>query len=422
MTEEFLSYLWEFRLLKPELQTVEGDELTILHPGKRNTDGGPDFFNSRIRIRDTIWAGNIEIHVKASDWFRHGHQEDPAYENIILHVVFEDDTNITDRYGKAIPSLVVKGCFPETIYSRYRDFMLNRSWIPCEPQLKDVPGFVFDQWSAALVLERLEQKISLMKQTWISNQYDWDETCYHHLLKSFGFKINAHAFELLARSVTWKILQKHRDHPLQMEALLFGQAGMLAGDFSEEYPQKLAKEYDFLRQKYGLNPMDKGVWKFLRLRPSNFPTIRIAQLAAFIGSKENLFSGLLESTSADYLAGIFSMAASAYWNDHFMFGRVSASSRKVVGIASVRLIIMNFVVPFMFLAGQEKGQNEYKERGMSILEQLPGEVNADLVRWKELGLPVSNAMFTQALIQLKTNYCDKIKCLNCRIGNNLLRI
>ncbi|MCX6251099.1 MAG: DUF2851 family protein [Bacteroidetes bacterium] len=421
MTEEFLHYLWEYRLLKPDLQTCDGVELTILHPGKHNRDGGPDFFNSRIRIRDTIWAGNVEIHVNASDWLRHRHQEDPAYENVILHVVFENDINIVDRYGKILPVLEVKGCFPETIYSRYRDFILNRSWIPCEPQLKDVPGFVFDQWSAALVLERLEQKIHLMKQSWASNQYDWEETCYQFLFKAFGFKINAHAFELLAKSISWRTLQKHRDHPFQLESLLFGQAGMLMGDFSEEYPQKLAKEYEFLRQKYELDSIEKGIWKFLRLRPSNFPTIRIAQLASLIEAKENLFSEILESGSVEKLTGIFSVAASKYWNDHFMFGRLTANSQKVVGIASIRLVIMNFVVPFMFFAGQEKGKKNYKERGMTILEQLPGEVNADLIRWKELGLPVSNALYTQALIQLKTSYCDKIRCLDCRIGNQLLR-
>jgi hypothetical protein len=421
MTEEFLHYLWEYRLLIPDLKTAEGEELVVLHPGKHNTDSGPDFFNSKIRIRDTVWAGNVEIHVNASDWLKHGHLDDPAYDNVILHVVYENDVGISDRFGKSIPALIVRGCFPETIYSRYRDFLQNRSWIPCESQISDVPAFVFDQWSAGLVLEKVEQKIALMEQSWISNQYDWDETCFEHLLKAFGFKINSHAFEMLAKSIPWKILQKHRDHAVQTEALLFGQAGMLSEEFPEEYPLMLAREYDFLRQKYGLQPMEKGVWKFLRLRPSNFPTIRIAQVSALISNRKNLFSAILEADAPEQLINILSVSASDYWNDHFMFGRMSAGTRKMLGSASIRLIIMNFVVPFLFFLGHEKGQTRYKERGLHILEQLTGEVNAETNRWKELGMPVSNAMYSQALIHLKSCYCDKIKCLSCRIGNKLLR-
>ena len=420
MTEEFLHYIWQFRLLNNNLQTDDGDPLTVLHPGFHNTDGGPDFFNSRIRIGSTVWAGNVEIHINASDWFRHKHHKDKAYDNVILHVVFVNDLQVFDRNQKQVPTLTVNGCFTETIYERYKDFLNNRSWIPCEQSVRSVPEIDIDQWLSALAVERMEQKTVQVRRSWEECNFDWEEAFYHNLLRVFGFKINAQPFELLAKSLPHKILLKHRDNLFQVEALLFGQARMLEDELSEEYPLKLKEEYQFLRHKYSLVPIDGGLWKFMRLRPSNFPSIRIAQLSTLISKTDQLFSTLLEVNNAGQLQELFSVTASGFWDDHFLFGKTSPHRPKIMGAYSIRLVILNLVIPFLFFYGSEKGINEYKDRGMLMLENLPGEINAELDHWKKLGMPVANTMSTQALIQLKTNYCDNKRCLECRIGNKLL--
>ena len=420
MTEEFIHYIWQFRLLNTDLQTEDGESLTVLHPGFSNHDGGPDFFNSRIRIGNTIWAGNVEIHVNASDWFRHKHHKDKAYDNVILHVVLTNDLQVFDRNQKRIPTVTVKGRFASTIYERYKGFLNNRLWIPCEQLILTVPDIHFDQWSSALAIERLEQKTVQIQKSWEAYKYDWDETFYQNLLKAFGFKINAHPFELLAKSLPHKILLKHRDNLFQLEALLFGQARMLERSFSEEYPQQLKEEYQFLQGKYSLRPIEGGLWKFLRLRPPNFPSIRIAQLAVLFASTDNLFSSILEFNTLSRIQELFSVTASGYWNTHFLFGKTSSLRPKLLGAYSVRLIALNLIIPFLFFYGMEKGIKDFKEKGMMMLEHLPGESNADLNHWKRLGMPVMNALNTQALIQLKTNYCDNKRCLECRIGTKLL--
>jgi hypothetical protein len=420
MTEEFIHYLWQFRLLKPGLNTADGEPLTVLHPGNANRDGGPDFFNSRIRIGDTVWAGNVEIHINASDWFRHKHHKDKAYDNVILHVVYTNDLQVFDRNQKRIPTVSVKGCFDDAIYDRYKGFLGNHLWVPCEQLIRSIPDIHFDQWASALAVERLEQKTLLIRKSWEMSGYNWDETFYQNLMKAFGFKINALPFELLAKSLPLKVLLKHRDNLLQLEALLFGQARMLDRTFSEEYPGILKAEYHFLQRKYSLKPIDGGLWKFLRLRPSNFPSLRIAQLAVLFASAENLFASILELQTLKYIEELFSVKASDYWDTHFLFGKTSSARPKILGESSIRLIILNLIIPFLFFYGMEKGIADVKENGIKMLELLPGENNSDLAHWKRLGMPVTNALNTQALIQLKTQYCENKRCLVCRIGNQLL--
>jgi hypothetical protein len=420
MTEEFIQYLWQFRLLKPELQTDDGEPLTILHPGNQNPDGGPDFFNSRIRIGETVWAGNVEVHIIASDWYRHKHHKDKAYDNVILHVVFTNDLQVFDRNQKRIPTISVKGQFEESVYERYRAFLTNRLRIPCEQLIKTVTDIHFEQWAAALAVERLEQKTVQIRNSWEACRLDWEETFYQNLLKAFGFKINALPFELLAKSLPFKILMKHRDNLLQAEALLFGQAGMLEKPFSDEYPGRLRDEYHFLHAKYSLKPIDGSLWKFLRLRPSNFPSVRIAQLAELFARTDKLLSRILEINTPEDIPEIFSVTASGYWDNHYILGKASPTRPKLLGEYSIRLLTLNLVIPFLFFFGKEKGLKEFMEKGMTMLESLPGETNADLSYWEKLGMPVSNALNTQALIQLKTKYCDNKKCLSCRIGARIL--
>ncbi len=420
MTEEFLHYIWKYRLLDPELRTASGEPVTILHPGEHNKDGGPDFFNARVKINGTTWAGNVEIHVKASGWYKHKHQNDPSYDNVILHTVYENDVVVTRQSDEKIATLVMKGHFPGYIYERYQDFQENINWIPCQAVIGGVDPFILEQWIPALAVERLEEKIFQLQTSLGESKFDWDETFYRNLSRSFGFRINAQPFELLARSLSWKLLQKHRDNLFQLEALLFGQAGMLEQDFSEEYPRLLKQEYRFLKEKYNLQGVQGSLWKFLRLRPSNFPAIRIAQLACLIHHAKNLFRSMLESRDPREMADLFNVQASGYWDTHFIFGKWSVPKPKLLGIASIRLLIINLVSPFLFLYGEVKALPLYKEKGLAFLELLPPESNADISRWTEMGIPAPDALHTQALLQLKSHYCDKKRCLECRVGNKLL--
>jgi len=420
MNEEFLHYLWQYRLLDPELHTVTGEPLVVLHPGEHNKDGGPDFFNARLKINGTTWAGNVEIHVKASAWYKHRHQHDPAYDNVILHTVYENDVEVTRRSDEKIPTLVLKGHFPGYIYDRYRDFQENINWIPCQAIIGSMDPFIFEQWIPGLAIERIEDKLLLLKRSLEASKFDWEETFFRNLARSFGFRINAQPFDLLARSLPWKLLQKHRDNLFQLEALLFGQAGMLEQDFTEEYPRLLQQEYRFLKGKYGLQGIPGSLWKFLRLRPSNFPAIRIAQFACLIHSTKDLFHSILESRDPREMTELFGVQASGYWDTHFLFGKWSASRPKLLGIASIRLLTVNLVVPFLFLYGEVKALPSYKEKGLAFLELLPPESNSDISHWNEIGIPAPDSLHTQALLQLKSCYCDRKRCLECRIGNQLL--
>jgi hypothetical protein len=420
MNEEFLHYLWKYRLLDPELRTVSGEPLVVLHPGEHNKDGGPDFFNARLKINGTTWAGNVEIHEKASAWYKHRHQHDPSYDNVILHAVYENDAEITRHSSEKIPALVMKGHFPDYIYERYRDFQENMNWIPCEAVISNMDPFIFKQWLPALAVEKFGEKILAMKRIFEASKFDWEETFYRNLASSFGFRINAHPFESLARSLPWKLLQKHRTNLFQMEALLFGQSGMLDHDFAEEYPRLLQQEYRFLKEKYRLQGIPCSLWKFLRLRPSNFPAIRISQFACLLNNPKDLFLIVLESNDIREITDHFAVHASTYWDTHFLFGKMSISRPKLLGIDSINLLVINMVVPFLFFYGEAKSLPAYKEKGLAILEQSPPENNTIIRNWMEIGIHSPNALSTQALLYLKSHYCDKKRCLECRIGNQLL--
>jgi hypothetical protein len=339
---------------------------------------------------------------------------------VILHTVYENDVEVTRRSDEKIPTLVLKGHFPSYIYERYRDFQENINWIPCQAMIGDLDPFIFEQWIPALAVERVEEKILLLKRSLEASKFDWDETFYRNLARSFGFRINAQPFELLALSLPWKLLQKHRANLFQLEALLFGQAGMLEQDFTEEYPRLLQQEYRFLKEKYGLKEIPGSLWKFLRLRPSNFPAIRIAQFAYLIHYAQDLFLSVLNSRDPREMADLFAVQASGYWDTHFLFGRWSAPKPKLLGIASIRLLTVNLVAPFLFLYGEVKALPSYKEKGLAFLELLPPESNADINHWIEIGIPAPDAIHTQALLHLKSRFCDKRRCLECRIGNQLL--
>lgn len=421
MPEEFLHHIWENRLFLAEgLKTTAGQQLEIIDPGKRNSNAGPDFFNAKVKMGDTIWAGNIEIHTKASDWNKHNHQHDKAYDNVILHVVEKADEAITRTNGKEIPTFVLQ--YPEHLSKNYRHLLDAQTWIPCADRFHRIDPIVLQLGFNRLMIERLENKTEEIISRLEQNNNDWNETFYQMLARMFGFKVNAVPFELLAKSLPAGILAKHRNNLFQLEALLFGNAGLLNKQLlGDDYFLQLREEYSFLYKKYRLKPIEEHLWKFLRLRPVNFPTVRIAQLAALIQGKEALFSKILESKNMEQIRALFQVKASDYWDTHYNFNKTSKRKAvKELGDASAQILIINVVVPFLFVYGEKQNQQHLKNRALDLLEQLPAERNSIVKKWSDLGIKARSAFESQSLLQLKNRYCDQKKCLNCQIGVKLV--
>jgi len=421
MTEEFLHFVWRSRLFPSTLTTTLGEPVIILSPGEYNKDGGPDFFNARIRIGMTVWAGNVEIHVAASDWIRHHHQDDKAYDNIILHLVAINDQPIVSLQNRQIPTVEVKDQIPERIMKTYQQLQSMYNPIPCSNMLEPATVDLFPIWAPVLTLERIENRLGSIRQLFVYNKGDWEETFYQVMARAMGMKVNALPFELLAKSLPQKIIQRHRDELIHVEAMLFGQASLLTPDCREYYPKQLWKNYLFFKEKYQLVPLQQGIWKFLRMRPSNFPTIRISQFAAINCQPADLIEGITSQWKiADWFIYLKKKVA-PYWKTHYTFAQVSAEREKSLGDASIIVLLINAIIPFMFFYGKERSMLTYCESGLAMLEELPGELNTEVFRWKQLGIESHNALETQALKQLSTAYCAQKQCLDCRIGARILR-
>lgn len=420
MNEDFLNYIWKFQLIEQNIFCIDGTPLQIIQPGERNLNSGPDFFNARIRIAETIWAGNVEIHVNSSDWIKHGHYLDPVYDNIILHVVFNHDQEIVRQNKQPIPTLELKRKFNKSVFDKYSAFLLSKKWIPCQDLIGLVNYFDLHIFFDALMAERLEQKAGIINQELLQTKQDFQEVFYRKLARNFGFKVNADAFELLAKSLPLKIIFKHKDNLLQIEALLFGQAGLLEGTITDNYPNLLKTEYQFLSDKYALKCIDHKIWKFMRLRPANFPTIRIAQFANLLNVSSALLTRILEMKNLQDVVNLFRVETSEYWRTHYQFDIATERKNRLVGSASINLIIINTIVPFLFVYGKNKADESLREKALLWLEQIRAEYNQIIRHFKELNIKPQNAMQSQALIQLKTNYCDSKRCLECRIGHVLL--
>lgn len=420
-TEQFLQYLWKYRLLQPPLICVSGEPLEVLHPGIQNRDGGPDFFNARIRIGNTVWAGNVEIHLRASDWYRHHHQDNPAYRNVILHVVENCDTEIPGAGNSVVPVVEVRNSYSQLLSDRFEALRAARTWIPCRNIIREIDPGVFAIWASALVVERLTNRVNYVKN-WISETgYRWDEVTFQLFAGAMGCKVNSHQFEMLARATPHRLLNRHRDNLMIIEALLFGQASLLTHTQVEDYPIELRRIYSFYRDKYTLVPLEPGTMKFLRLRPMNFPTLRISQLASLIHKYDSFPENFLESIPIGDLTGLLQVEASGFWNTHYTFDRISAFRVKKLGQEAIRLLLINGLSPLLFLYGTERNQVSFRERALAVLEITPGESSAMISEWTRAGLPSGNALFTQALRQLKGEYCDRRRCLECRIGKQLLK-
>ncbi|MDX1939647.1 MAG: DUF2851 family protein [Saprospiraceae bacterium] len=422
MREDFLHYLWRTKRLDArDLHTTEGEPLEILHFGTYNPHSGPDFTNARIRIGDTLWAGNVEMHLCASEWLAHGHQADKAYDNVILHVVLEEDQVITRASGERIPCLELKNLVPPKLSATYLKLLHNEYWIPCQYHFFQVKEMTKNLWLERLLVERIEEKTNIISETLKYNNNNWEETFYQILARNFGMKVNAEPFELLAKSTPLLTLLKHKNSLTQLEALLFGQAGLLEAGFEDAYPKQLKEEYNFLQKKYNLTPILGESWKFMRLRPASFPTIRIAQFATLIFQSNHLFSKMLVATDVMELENMFELKLSNYWLTHYIFDKESKKAQKKLGKSAIHLLIINTIVPFLFLYGKLRSEDHYQDKALQLLEQLPPENNHIIENWHKLGMTAISASQTQALLQLKNQYCDSKRCLDCAIGNAILQ-
>ena len=424
MKEEFLHYLWKYSLYDQErLFDNEKNKIIVLNPGDYNRDAGPDFFNARISVGGIIWAGNVEIHTKSSHFDIHGHQNDPAFDSVILHVVAENDKMVFNTRGEEIPTAILK--FDPVYYDKYIGLVNNPYIIACQDDINDLDMILVKHWLNSLVVERLQTKAESIMKIFSSTGNDWDETFYRVLSRYFGFRVNTGPFEMLATALPFRIIRKHSNDLFQIEALLFGTAGLLEEKLfkdaiSDDYYRILIKEYAILSSKYSLQPLHGYLWKFSRLRPSNFPTVRLSQLASMLSVSGGLFSRVLEETDIKEIKKLLEVTASQYWDDHFVFGKISRSFSKHAGSQAVDLLLINAVVPVLFAYGQNRDSSVIIERSLCFLENIIPEENVIIKEFRETSITAESAFYSQALIHLRNEYCKKRKCLNCRIGNMII--
>ncbi|NNC86269.1 MAG: DUF2851 family protein [Bacteroidia bacterium] len=423
MTEDFLHYLWKHRLFDNQnLTTKTGEKIQVIKCGEHNHNAGPDFSNARIMVENTAWAGNVELHIHSSDWQKHQHQKDKSYDNVVLHVVYEHDKEIKNSVGGYIPVLELKNRIPVNLYKNYERLKQSEDWIPCAKQINFVDDFSVQLWLNRMIIERLESKVSLIDQELTKLNNDWDECFYRFLSKNFGFKVNAMPFQWLAQSLPYIYIQRQQSSLTQIESLLYGQAGMLEKEYADEYPNALKKEYIHLKNKFSLKSIEGSAWKYLRLRPYNFPTIRISQLANLFYQNQKFFSAILDCEKLTEVKELFETKTSIYWDTHYKFDSESANREKNLGKSSIHNIIINTVVPFLFLYSKKKKDDAFQNRALQFLEDLPSENNKITRQWMALGLENKNAHQSQALLQLKNEHCSQKNCLNCGVGNKLLQL
>jgi hypothetical protein len=421
--EDLLHYAWRHRRFDAtNLETTQHQFIEILTIGTHNPYNGPDFFNARLRIDDTIWAGNVEMHVLASDWNAHKHSDNEAYNNVILHVVWEEDAVIIGKDGQAIPCIELSNRIDSQLITIYKKLIFNELRIPCFHHFAEVSDITKQMWLERLLIERIEQKTEKILPSLTSSHDNWEETFYRALAANFGTKPNQVPFEAVANALPLQILAKHKHNFFQIEALFFGQAGFLEEEFTEEYPKKLQAEYRYLRAKWQLAPaLTKAQWHFRSLRPANFPTIRLAQFAVLVDKSIHLFSKILEAETVQTLQTLLKVALSDFWLTHYTFEKTSKSIRKTLGKDTIELLIINTIVPFLFLYGKKRGNDALKERAITFLETTSPEKNSIIETWEALAVQPKSAADTQALLQLKNNYCDKKRCLECAIGHSILK-
>lgn len=423
MTESFLHYLWKNRLFRfLQASTTDGEPITIFFPGYHNTDAGPDFKNAIIQIGDIKWAGDVEIHLRSSDWFRHKHHLDDKYKSVTLHVVFEHDCEVERMPGECFPTLELKDLIPEEMYARYEQLIASSNAIGCFGMLEDMDALRLCSVSTSMAVERLLNKQLHVIDTVQKCAGDWQEAFYRQLALGFGFKTNASAFELLAISLPFKILSRHTDSQLQVNALVFGQAGLLCDSPLDLYHDQLKYEYDYLRYKYQLVPIEPYHWNLLRMRPPNFPCVRLAQFASLLCKIPKMMQEVIDNPNVGYLQRRFVVEANEYWRSHYHFGKENLLPHGVLlGKSSVELLLINTVIPFLFAYYKYRGEEGNLERVLEMLEQLPFEDNKLTRCFASCPFPKKSALDSQALIELLQNYCRNQRCLDCAIGVSILQ-
>jgi hypothetical protein len=422
MHEDFLHYLWKHKKIDVlNLVTTDFETIEIVSVGQHNLNSGPDFFNAQLRIAEQHWAGNVEIHLKSSDWFLHNHETDKAYDNVILHVVWEHDTDVFRKDNSKLPTLVLKNFVNEATIKNYHALMNNKEqWINCENDFGRVEEFIIQNWLERLYIERLENKTELILEHLKKSNNDWESVLFKMLAKNFGLKVNGDAFLSLANSVDFSVIRKLQSNIKQLEALFFGQANLLNETIEDAYYKNLQYEYNYLKQKFKLNNDGVLPFQYFRLRPINFPTIRIAQLAMIYGSQQNLFSKLIGLNKLKDFYSIFSNHTTEFWQSHYTFSRSSKPMKKSISKSFIDLLLINTIIPLQYCYQKQNGIDNHEDI-LKLIQEIKSEKNGIVDKFQSLK-PVSiSAMESQALLQLKNLYCDKNKCLQCVIGNNILK-
>ena len=428
--EQLLHYTWKHKLYPlKELTTSDGQRVEIVDPGLHNRNAGPDFFNAKIRIGSTMWVGNVEIHDKSSDWYQHGHDKDSRYDNVVLHVAAELDTEVMKSNGEYVPQLQLS--VPEDVLTHYDELQKTDEYPPCYKVIPHLSALIIHSWMAALQTERLEQKTEAIRKRAELCNGSWEDAYFVTLARNYGFGINGEVFEQWAYNIPLNAVAHHRDDLFQIEAIFMGQAGLLELDSIPEYYQKdalndgyfakLRNEYQYLAHKFSMKPIDFKLWRFLRLRPQNFPHIRISQLANLYYQQKAGLSQLIECETLHELKNVLKSQVTPYWETHYTFGSTSPKNEKHLSYGSINLLMINTAIPMLFAYGRHTTKEVLCDRAFDFLEQLKAENNYIIRMWQQVGLPVKSAGDSQALIQLKKEYCDKKDCLRCRFGYEYLR-
>ncbi|MBT8243728.1 MAG: DUF2851 family protein [Winogradskyella sp.] len=420
MQEDFLHFIWKYKKFDTScLESTNGALISIINLGQHNHNSGPDFFNSLLEIDTQKWAGNVEIHLKSSDWYVHNHEKDEAYDNVILHVVWEHDTEVFRKDNSVIPTLELKAYVNTKLLQNYKKLILSKTWINCENDFNSVDDFTINNWLERLYIERLERKSKDIYKLLDNSKNDWEAVFFKMLCKNFGLKVNGETFMSLANATDFSVIRKVRNDVLDLEALFFGQANLLVKDVEETYLNDLEKRYQFLKQKFQLN--NKGVLplQFFRLRPPNFPTIRLSQLAMLFFREQNLFSKIIDIQNINEVYTLFQVETSKFWESHYTFSKSSKSTKKRLTKSFIDLLLINTIIPIKFSYAKSLGK-AYEDAILDLIKSIKIEKNSIVDKFLALKDLEKSAMTSQGLIQLKTQYCDKNKCLQCAIGNGLV--
>jgi hypothetical protein len=421
MKEDFLHYLWKFKKFDTlNLRTSNNEEITITNVGQYLELAGPDFFNAQIMIGDQVWAGNVEIHLKSSDWYVHHHERDAAYENVILHVVWEHDTEIYRKNNTEIPVLELKKYVEKDTITNYQSLMAPKAWIFCEKELTDVSPFILKNWQERLFFERLERKSKAIYELLEQTNNDWEAVLFCMLAKNFGLNTNGESFLKIATSIPFLIIRKESHEVENLEALLFGSAGLLDVEKEDNYFKDLKFRYYYLLHKYQIEKISCNPVQFFKHRPDNFPTIRLSQLANLYHSNQSLFSQISELNSVKAIYALFQVSESSYWQEHYQFDKVSSKKKKMLSKSFIDLIIINTLIPVQFAYAKSRGE-EIVEQLIHLLNEVAPEKNAIMNKFRSFGIKPMSAFETQAMLQLKNEYCSKSRCLECAIGMELMK-